>query len=126
MTISAIIPCFNEEKSVKNVIDTLLASPEIKEVIAINDGSIDHSLAILHSFGQKIKLINFKKNHGKSTAVVAGIKKAKGTLVLLMDADLAGLKPAHITKMVELLKKKNTRVVLGNLDAHGNVYRLFD
>lgn len=126
MTISAIVPCFNEEKSVKNVITTLLDCPEIKEVIAVNDGSIDHSLKILRSFNRKIKIINFKKNHGKATAVVAGIKKAKGNLLLLMDADLVGLKTAHITKMVELLKKKNARVVLGNLDAHGNVYRLFD
>lgn len=126
MTISAIVPCFNEEKSVKNVIATLLACSEIEEVIVVNDGSIDGSLKILRSFGRKIKLINFPKNHGKAMAVVAGIRKAREELILLMDADLIGLKPAHITKMIACLKEKNARVVFGNLDAHGNVYRFFD
>lgn len=132
MTISAIVPCFNEEKTVKNVINTLLVCPEVKEVIAVNDGSADDSLEILRSFGQKIKLINFKKNHGKAAAVVAGINKANGDLVFFVDADLIGLRTDHVTKMVDCLKKKNTRVVFGNLEAKGDIsepsfyYRILD
>ncbi|OGH23696.1 MAG: hypothetical protein A2958_02935 [Candidatus Levybacteria bacterium RIFCSPLOWO2_01_FULL_38_13] len=59
--VSAIVPVFNEGGRVGKVIDTLLKSDLIDEVICINDGSSDGSLKILKGFGNKIKLINFKK-----------------------------------------------------------------
>ena len=68
-TVSAIVPVFNEEKTVKVVVETLLASKLISEVICVNDGSTDKGLEILKSFGRKIKLIDLKRNHGKGFAL---------------------------------------------------------
>ena len=64
MLVSAIVPVFNEEKAVGEVIATLLRSNQFAEIICINDGSSDNSRKILESYGKKIKLINFKNNKG--------------------------------------------------------------
>jgi len=109
--VSAIVPVFNEEKRVGKVIGTLLKSSLINEVICINDGSSDKSLEVLKGFGEKIKLISFKKNQGKGKAVVAGIKKAKGEFLLFCDSDLINFTLDHIKKMLEPILSRKTRVV---------------
>ncbi len=86
--VSAIVPVFNEEIRVGKVIGTLLKSNLIDEVICINDGSSDKSLEVLKKFGKKIKLINFKTNKGKGTAVAEGIKEARGNFLFFCDSDL--------------------------------------
>ena len=92
MKVSAIVPGFNEEKTISKVVDCLLKSPEIKEVIAINDGSTDKTLTILKRFKSQIKLIDLKKNQGKGYALTAGINQAKNEVLMFMDADLVNLK----------------------------------
>ena len=88
--ISAIIPVFNEEKTVGEIIETLLTDL-VDEIICVNDGSSDESLNILKSFGTNIKLINLKRNYGKGFALAAGIKRAKGDFVAFFDSDLLNL-----------------------------------
>lgn len=109
--VSAIVPVFNEEKRVGKVIDTLLKSSLIDEVICINDGSSDKSLEVLKSFSSKISLINFKKNQGKGRAVVVGIKKAKGDFLLFCDSDLINFTLDHIKRMLDPILNGKTRVV---------------
>lgn len=112
-TISAIVPVFNEEKTVAGVIEVLLNNPLINEVICINDGSTDKSLNILEDFKNKIQLINFNKNKGKSYALVEGIKKAKGEIITFFDADLTNLSDNHIKTLLEPVLKNKFRAVLG-------------
>jgi len=109
--VSAIVPVFNEEKRVGKVIGTLLKSNLIDEVICINDGSSDESLKILKGFGNKIKLINFKKNQGKGKAVVAGINEACGEFLLFCDSDLINFTLDHIKEMLAPILSGKTRVV---------------
>jgi glycosyltransferase involved in cell wall biosynthesis len=111
--VSAIIPVYNEEKTVAGVIKTLLASKMIDEIIGINDGSTDRSLRILKGFGKKIILIDYKRNRGKGFALAQGIKKAKGEIVAFFDADLVNLSEVHIEKLVSPLLKKEATVALG-------------
>lgn len=98
-----------------NVITNLLKSPLLLEVIVINDGSTDQSLDILSKFKTKITLINFKQNKGKAAAVVAGIKKAQGNLILLVDADLSGFTSNSVKKMLKALFENKADAVLGDL-----------
>lgn len=100
-TVSAIVPFYNEEKSIGKVLRTLLESKPVSEVICINDGSSDNSRKILDGFDGKIKLINFQKNQGKGKAVAEGIKKAKGKYLLFCDADLINFTTGHVTKMLK-------------------------
>ena len=109
--VSVIVPVFNEGERVGKVIETLLKSNLIDEVICINDGSSDRSLEVLKGFGNKIKLINFKKNQGKGKAVAAGIKKAYGEFLLFCDSDLINFTLDPINKMLAPILSGKTHVV---------------
>jgi len=112
-TVSAIVPVFNEEKTVAGVVGVLLNNPLINEVICINDGSTDKSLKVLEDFKDKIQLINFSKNKGKSYALVEGIKKAKGEIITFFDADLTNLSDDYINTLLEPVLESKFRAVLG-------------
>lgn len=113
--ISCIIPAFNEEKTVADVVETALSSELFKDIICINDGSQDQTLNILQSFGKKIKLIDLSRNHGKGAAMAAGIKKAQGEIVVFLDADLVDLEKRHLEQLINPLLKKRADVILGSL-----------
>lgn len=87
--LSIIIPCYNAEKYVGNLINSLLEEeiPEV-EIIAINDGSEDHTLDVLYGF-EKFKQVQVvdKKNEGVSVARNTGMAMAKGCYILFLDAD---------------------------------------
>jgi len=112
-TISAIVPVFNEEKTVAGVVEVLLNNSLINEVICINDGSTDKTLTVLESFKDKIQLVNFNKNKGKSYALVEGIKKAKGEIITFFDADLTNLSDNHIKTILDPVLESKFKAVLG-------------
>jgi len=92
--LSIIIPLYNEEKTILEVLNSIKTVPLSleKETIIINDGSTDSSKSIVEEFIKKnkelkIKLIN-KKNEGKGSAVKEGIKHSTGDIVIIQDADL--------------------------------------
>ncbi|MDZ7586883.1 MAG: glycosyltransferase family 2 protein [Patescibacteria group bacterium] len=113
MIVSAIVPCFNEEKTVRKVVTTLLANPKIDEVIVVNDGSTDESLTELNKFEQQIKLINLKQNRGKGWALTEGIKQAQGELVMFIDADLVNLNQKKILALLKPILDHHYRGVIG-------------
>ena len=100
-SVSVIIPIFNEEKTVANVIKAVLSSGLALEIICVNDGSIDKSLAVLKSFGEKIKLIDLGKNYGKGFALVAGVKAARGEIIVFLDSDHPNLSKDHVKDLIE-------------------------
>lgn len=111
--ISAIVPVYNEDKTVANVVWTILLSPTIDEVICVNDNSTDNSQKILKSFGDKINLITLKENKGKGWAVAEGIRKSKGEVVAFFDADLITLEEKYIKKLVLPLATNKYDQVIG-------------
>lgn len=112
-SVSAIVPVFNEEKTVAKVIKTLLKSNLIDEVICVNDSSTDKSLDILKIFKNKIRLVDLRKNQGKGFALAEGIKKAKCEVVAFIDADLTTLSDNHIKTLLEPTLNSKARAVLG-------------
>ncbi len=111
--VSAVVPVFNEEKTVRQVVETLLGSPLVDEVICVNDGSKDKSLEILSSFEDKIILVNLRRNQGKGHALSKGIREAKGKIVAFFDSDLLRLKKRHIKELLEPIASGRCEVVLG-------------
>lgn len=111
--ISAVVPIFNEEKTVAGVVKILLASSLLDEVICINDGSSDSSLKILQQFDGKIRLINLKGNHGKGYALAKGVKRATGEIVAFFDGDLVNLSKDHVVTLLRPILNGEKRVVLG-------------
>ena len=92
MKLSIIIPVFNEEKTISEVVKKVseLRIPKVdKEIIVVDDGSTDNSkLKIKGIKHEGIKCIFHDKNMGKGAAVRSGIKQATGDYVIIQDADL--------------------------------------
>lgn len=93
--ISIVIPIFNEEEILQQLYDRLVgAAPlwkEEYEIILVDDGSSDKSLEIMRGFvaqNPNFKVIKLSRNFGHQPAISAGIKKAKGDAVIVMDGDL--------------------------------------
>ena len=120
--VSAIVPAFNEEKTVSNVISILQSLSIINEVICINDGSTDSTKEILGKFkdNKKVKVINLDKNEGKGNALAVGIKHAKGDILLFLDADLINLTEDHIHSLLKPLIQGTHSAVLGYISGKGN------
>jgi glycosyltransferase involved in cell wall biosynthesis len=109
MTVTILIPLYNEEESLRELIDAISSamSPTgwVWDVLFINDGSTDGSLEILrelHGAWDNIEVISFGRNSGKAAGLAVGFAEARGDVVVTMDADLQD-DPAEIPGMVRML-----------------------
>lgn len=119
MNLSLVIPLLNEEESLLELYDwisqVLNPSSLSYEILFIDDGSTDQSWKIIESLSQldeKVKGIRFQKNYGKSQALHAGFARAKGDVVITMDADLQD-SPEEIPELYELITQENYDLVSG-------------
>lgn len=117
--VSAIVPAYNEERNIAQVLHALTKSKFINEIICVNDGSTDKTAEILQST-PGLRVINLERNRGKGFAIARGIEKATGEIVLLIDADIIGLNDALIKSLIEPVQKGECDVVF----AHPNLYFL--
>lgn len=90
-TISIIIPVYNEERTIGSIVEIARSWGVAREVIVVNDGSTDHTLAALRQFRQEIRVITSRKNQGKGYAMVKGVEAATGDLLMFLDGDMTGL-----------------------------------
>jgi glycosyltransferase involved in cell wall biosynthesis len=111
MYISAIIPAYNEEKTVGKIIETLKNVNIINEIIVVNDGSEDKTAQIARE--HKVTVIELAKNMGKGAAIKTGLEASKGVILLFLDADLIGLKEFHIKKLLEPVIKDECDMAIG-------------
>lgn len=92
-TVSVVIPSFNGEQLITKNLPKVLAAKDnpknlIKEIIIVDDGSVDNSVSMIKSKFPGVKLIKHTKNRGFSSAVNTGVRAAKGTLILLLNIDV--------------------------------------
>lgn len=112
LTVSVLIPAYNEERNIGQIISFLKKSPFVDEIICINDGSTDRTLEIIQNIPE-ILVINLKKNSGKANALVHGLKKATDGIVVFIDADVTGLKNDSLDKLITPLKNNAADAVIG-------------
>jgi len=109
--VSIVIPVFNEAENVGLLHGEIAAAvqgrPEDYEIIFVDDGSSDDSLAVLkdiRSRDPRVKIIQFRKNFGQSAAISAGFEHCRGEVVVAMDADLQN-DPADIPRLVDRVEE---------------------
>jgi glycosyltransferase involved in cell wall biosynthesis len=99
MTLTCLIPAYNEAARIAAVLDAVLGHPLIDEVIVIDDASTDATAEVATTYPQA-RLITLPRNLGKTAALARGLAEASGDLILLIDADLLGLEPHHLTALI--------------------------
>ena len=93
MKVTAILPAFNEEKTIANVLTTLINSDLINEIIVVDDASTDNTLRIVQSFDcKKLQIISLEKNVGKSDAVKIATINLETEILFFCDGDLHNYK----------------------------------
>ena len=119
MNLSILIPLLNEEESLQElytwIISIMKSNNYSYEIIFLDDGSTDESWNIIAGFASEnpnIKGIRFMKNFGKSQALHAGFAKAKGDVIITMDADLQD-SPDEIPGLYEMITKEKYDLVSG-------------
>lgn len=117
--ITVVIPLYNEEESLGPLIARLmpvLANIGAHEVIFVNDGSSDGSLAILEDIqaahSDVVRVIHLRINCGKAEALQAAFDHARGDLVAMMDADLQD-QPEELPKLIRYLEENRLDAVTG-------------
>lgn len=111
MQVTAVIPAYNEEKTIADVVRVLLSSPSIKQVIVVSDGSTDNTAAIAARLGAQV--VNLPENLGKGGAMLAGAKYTDADYIMFIDADLVGLNQGHIENMLAPIKNGEVAATLG-------------
>lgn len=115
MEISVVIPVYNSEKTISDVVLKIkkILDKRIFEIILVNDGSKDNSYNICKKLvenNSEVKFINLSKNFGQHNALMAGYNIAGGEYILSMDDDLQ-TSPEEILKLIEKIKSSTSDVV---------------
>ena len=117
--ISLIVPCYNEEESLPILYEALCNVRQADnadrnyEFIFVNDGSRDKTSQVIKSFAENdksVKYIFFSRNFGKEAAMYAGMEKAKGDYIAILDADMQD-PPSLIPQMIDDLDSGNYDIV---------------
>lgn len=113
--ISILIPVYNEERTIEEILNRVLRETENwqKEIIVINDGSTDKTLEKIKKFWDKIILLNLEKNRGKGFALREGFKKVTGEIIIIQDADLE-YNPKDYKKLLTPILEGKTKIVYGS------------
>lgn len=117
MKLSVIIPCYNEENTLKSILDKISNQNFIeKEIIVIDDFSTDNSRKILANYQQdqeNVKIIYNLQNRGKGYSIRQGLKLATGDIILIQDADLE-YSPDDYKNLIKPILDGNADVVFGS------------
>lgn len=117
--LSVVFPVYNEEENIPVLLEEIARALEGKgwtyEMVAVDDGSVDRSLAILRDLRAKypsLRVLALEKNTGQTAALDAAWHAARGRLVVSLDADLQN-DPADIPAMVRMLERESADMVIG-------------
>jgi glycosyltransferase involved in cell wall biosynthesis len=111
--VTVIVPALNEQATIREVVDRLLALPLRLQVVVVDDGSTDETPAILASYGDRLTVVRNEAPSGKGMAIRAGMGHALGKVVIIQDADLE-YAPEEIPRLVQPILDGLYGVVYGS------------
>jgi glycosyltransferase involved in cell wall biosynthesis len=122
--LSVVVPCFNEEATIATLVEQVLASPWVAEVVVVDDGSSDRSRDILTTLTDpRVTVVLHEQNRGKGAALRTGFSRATADFVVVQDADLE-YDPSEYGVLLEPLLDDRADVVFGSRFLSGRPHRV--
>ncbi len=126
MKLSIVIPCYNEKKTIRSIVDAVRASPvQDKEIVIVDDFSTDGTRDILKSEIAPLvsKIVYHDFNQGKGAALRTGFQNVTGDVVVVQDADLE-YDPQEYPKLMAPIVADRADVVFGSRFSGGEAHRV--
>lgn len=114
MKISVIVPVYNEEKTIKEILEKINTTGLANEIIIVDDGSTDKTKEILDRLSyNNVKVLHHEKNQGKGAAVRTALQHVTGDVLIIQDADLE-YDPYDYLELIKPIKSGYADVVYGS------------
>jgi glycosyltransferase involved in cell wall biosynthesis len=115
MNVSVIIPVYNEQKTIREIIQRVMTTEIVTEILIVDDGSNDGTREILSEYGNNglVQVIYHDINRGKGAAVRTGLSQARGDVILIQDADLE-YNPRDYPALLKPIQEDIADVVYGS------------
>lgn len=111
MKVIAIIPAYNEEKTIGVVLSVLKEAPLVNKIIVVSDGSTDDTVKVARSYD--VEVVELSENRGKGGALKAGLSIFPADIVLFLDADLLGLNAQHVHNLLAPVINEEADMTIG-------------
>ncbi|TCP58865.1 glycosyl transferase family 2 [Tumebacillus sp. BK434] len=109
--LTLIIPAYNEAENIEAVLDVVVTMPDFQQIVVIDDGSVDGTYDKIKQY--PVESIRFDHNRGKGAAIWAGVQFAQHPYIMLLDADLIGLREEHLRSLIEPVVHGDAAMSLG-------------
>lgn len=111
--ISVILPMYNENYNIVNLLKELKINKLIDEIIVVDDCSTDNTIELINNLKlNHIRILSNYENKGQSLSIYKGVSEAKNDIVAIMDSDGQN-DPKYLNQMVQLLKSSNNKMIMG-------------
>ncbi len=111
MSVTAVIPAYNEEQTIANVLNCLKSVDEITQIIVVSDGSTDGTAEVARNCS--VEVIELPENVGKGGAIKSGTANCSNETILFLDADLIGLTKDHVRDLINPVLDNETDMTIG-------------
>lgn len=114
--VAAIVPAYNEAGRIGRVLETLHDTPELSEIIVVDDGSSDSTADEAEAASRRdprLRVVRHERNQGKGQALFTGWKATRAPFIVLLDADLVNLQPGHVQDLMRPVLQGTADMTMG-------------